>query len=540
MLKLVVVEDEVWMREALRTVVDWEKIGIDLVGEAEDGEQALELIQLVHPDIVLADIQMPHMDGITLLAELERLEISTHVIIISAYRDFEYARKAMKYGAVDYVLKPIYEDQLIDVVSRCIEDITRHSRQVTDWNKLTESVRVSVPLARRRYLESLIIGDGSNAEDTLKNLKALGIPIEPDQTGAICIQIYDWAGKGDDERSRELIRYAVGNIAEELLCRNWYSAYSPLNGDDADIIIFVSPRTYRARENEASAMQEAGREIIRCLQDYLNLSISIGISLCTSLSSFKRTYDSAVNAASTAFFEGINHYYIKKIESEVLSIPTEPTKEWEHRLLLALRAEETDLVEKLVDEYVAHLEYLKAKISAITISRQARQLFLRIIDNLLLSVNPQGDNLTSALKIKSIWVSERLAINRIKPLLLMTLTVLATSDKLRGTNKRIVDKATSYIQEHYHKRISLKEVAEHLFMSQWHFSKLFHETIGMTFSKYMVQLKLDEAKRLLNETDLKVYEIAENVGYNDFRHFLRTFKEVEGITPVQYRKHFYR
>ncbi len=449
MLKLVVVEDEVWMREALRTVVDWDKMGIVLAGEAEDGVGALELIQTVRPDIVLADIQMPYMDGITMLAELDRLGISTHVIIISAFRDFEYAQQAIKYGAFDYVLKPIYEEQLIDVVSRCVEDITRRSKQATEWNMLTESVMVSLPLARNKYLESLTAGDGYiNAEVTLKKLKALRIPIELDRTGAICVQIYDWANKGDDERSRELIRYAVGNIAEELLSEHWHSAFCPLNGDDGDIIVFVSPRTYRAKEYEVSVIQEAGGEILRALQEYLNLSTSIGISFCTSLSSFVSAYNSAVNAASTAFFEEINHYYIEKKLPEVLSIPTGPTREWENHLLIALRAGEAHTVEKLADEYVEHLEYLKDKLAQITISRQARQLLLRVIDKLWLPVNPQGDNLTALLKIKSTWVSERLTIHRIKPLLLETLTILMITDKLGGMNKRIVDKATSYMQEH--------------------------------------------------------------------------------------------
>ncbi|WP_224722389.1 response regulator [Paenibacillus vietnamensis] len=131
-----------------------------MAGEAEDGVGALELIQRVRPDIVMADIQMPQMDGITLLAELERLDISTRVIIISAYRDFEYAQKAVKYGAYDYLLKPIYEDQLLEVVSRCIADITRESRQLTEWNKMAEYMKEGLPLARRKYLESLTIGKG--------------------------------------------------------------------------------------------------------------------------------------------------------------------------------------------------------------------------------------------------------------------------------------------------------------------------------------------------------------------------------------------
>jgi len=537
MLKLVVVEDEVWMREALRTVVNWKEIGIDFAGEAEDGESALELIQSVRPDIVLADIQMPHMDGLTLLAELERLGIVTHVIIVSAYRDFEYAQKAVKYGAFDYLLKPIYEDQLIDVVSRCMEDITQRSKQVTEWNELAEGMKFSLPLARRDYLESLIVGEGYFTEDTLKKLKVLQIPLDPDRTGTICIQVYDWAGKGDDEKSRKLIRYAVGNIAEEILSEHWFSASCILSGDDADVVVLVSPRTQEARENEFNVLQEAAMVIIRSLQVYLNVSTSIGVSLCTSLSKVTGTYNSAVNAASTAFFEGINHYYIEKVTAEGLAMPTEPTGEWEHRLVLALRVGETSSVEKLADEYTAHIESLRSNMPPLILARQAKQLFLRIIDKWLVSVNPQAGNLTAFLKIRSFWVAERLTIDRIKPLLLKSLSFVETTENLRGTNKRIVDKATSFIQENYRKGISLKEVAEHLFMSQWHFSKLFHQTTGLTFSKYLVQLKFNEAKRLLAETDLKVYEIAESVGYNDFRHFVRTFKEIEGITPAQYRKH---
>lgn len=537
MLNLIVAEDEAWMREALRTQIDWGKLGIVYAGEAENGKHALELIQSVRPDIILADIQMPQMDGLTLMEELSRLQIDTNVIIISAYRNFQFAQKALKHGAFDYMLKPIYKEQVIDVVRRCVDKIKKKKEQATNLIKLTSTLSESLPLARWKFLESLTIHNSSS--NNTEKLKALQLPLDHERTGAMCIQIYDWGRKGANERSRELIRYAIGNISEELIGNHWNTVMCPMNGDDADIILFLSPQAEQKEqeEHDVPLLREKGEKIILTSKSILGLSVSIGIAPAASLALFPQTFSLAANAASLAFYDGSGHIYVAEGgEPTYDKQSVETSAEWEQRLLLALQTDESQIVEQLIDELTVQLITLKHSHSPLDISRQTRLLFVSIIDRWMNMVQPEENILGSLIEIKSHLLTERLTIERIKPLFMEFISNNKSDPKSRQTNKRVMNKALSYIQEEYRKGITLNEVADYMFMSPGHFSKLFHEAIGITFSRYMVQLKINEAKHLLAETDLKIYEVAGAVGYNDFRHFAKTFKDMEGVTPAQYRK----
>lgn len=538
MLKLVVVEDEVWMREALRSVIDWTAIGIEYAGEAEDGRKALQLIEAVQPDIVMVDIQMPLMDGITLLETLQQRRIRTNVIIVSAYRDFEYARKSLQLEAFDYILKPVYEDQLLDVMQRLVNRIHMESKKNQAFQQLESSLKESLPLARRKFLEGWISGEDKKLSESVSTMKALGFEIHAERIGVVCIQIYDWAGKGDDEESRSMIRFAVGNIAEEVLNKDWRVEVCPLDTIEADVFSFVAPFGESATNLNEEALQTRCEHIEMYLRDILNIHVSIGISCCASIHLLKYSCIQALSAASLAVFEGYGKVFhaasVERFEQSG-DVPDLLSPEWRKSLIRSLQTNDKEAIVHLASDMVRHIDSLRNAYSPLKISRQLRLEWLSLWDNWK-NEKPFNENAhTIYFQIKSSWIAAKPTLATLQTLLLSNLAVIQERHVHDHAHKRLMDQALAYIGQHYRAGVTLNDVAEQVHVSPWHFSKLFHEIVGITFSQYIVQVKMQEAKNLLQKTGLKIYEIADLAGYKDVRHFVKTFKEVEGVTPTQYR-----
>ncbi|MFD0711993.1 helix-turn-helix domain-containing protein [Paenibacillus sp. GCM10027626] len=537
MLKLIVAEDEIWMREALRTVIDWEQLGIEYAGDAGDGAEALALIEAVQPDIVLADIQMPVMDGLALMEELVRRGISARVIIISAYRNFDYAKKAVQLGAFDYILKPVYEDQLMEVLTRCLAAIAEQSREKGELQRMQGVVRESLPLARQQLLELLIHAQRYALSDLPSMLQALQIPLDIGRTGVLCIIVYDWGAKGEEENGQTLLRYAIGNIAEEVLKPDWHVVTCLYSEGEKDALLFMSPLQKRSAEEENHSLRKCGEEVIRNVRQYLGIEISIGTAPCDSLTKVPQTAKIAIEAASQALFEGSGRLFEGRGQvAPQAVVPIFPAGDWETRVLMALRMNKEEQIAQLMDEFSSYLAALKDKQSAFEAGRRLRRALLQLYEKWMSELQPEGEQLARFLKIKGDWMASRWTIAGLKERVLSALAVLSAGSSPPGANKRLAEQAMAYIRERYKEGVTLNDMAAYLHMSPWHFSKVFHEAVGITFSKFVLQIKMNEAKRLLAQTHMKVYEIAEAAGYQDARHFVKTFKEVEGMTPGQYRK----
>ena len=242
MIKLMVVDDELWIREGLKQTIDWKAYGIQFIGDAEDGWKALELIESNAPDIVISDIKMPSMDGMELIEEIKRRGIETKVIFISGFSDFVYAQKAIKHGAFDYILKPIEEKVLLEIIKRCIDEIIKERAAVFRLEQLSGRVRESLPLARQKHLEMCLSQPMAKLELQSK-WEALGIDLNPDRLIVLSTVIHEWGKRGLNESGCSLIRYALGNLMEEIISEEGIRCIAcPLDENEfADAALITSP-----------------------------------------------------------------------------------------------------------------------------------------------------------------------------------------------------------------------------------------------------------------------------------------------------------
>jgi two-component system response regulator YesN len=526
MYSVLIVDDERWVRQGLRSTIDWQAEGIEVLGEAEDGEEALRLIELRTPDIIITDIKMPRMDGLALIETVKNRNLPTKIIIISGYSDFSSAQKALRCGASDYVLKPIEETQILDVVRRCVIQLKREHENHHQIIRMSECIRESLPLARQRYLEMLLTSESASVQNRRTLWDRLNIHLDPDRLKVICVQVYDWGTNANDPKGRSLLRYALGNIAEEIGAVTGKTMTCPLDHhEDADLVILQSPF-----EEDGGGTERGMESLIEASRRYLGIRINIGISKIRESAKLPVSFQEAVHAAAYAFYYGYGRVYeaarLEQSYSLQLQEYTGPNG-WDTRFVHALKLGKETVLCELIEELVVHLQISRRKY----LPRQLRNgltVLLSEIEKKLESSHSSEHSFRKKLYVPYCTLSE------LQDELLTVVRQFLQNSTL-GNRKRFIELALKYMEEHFSEAITMNGVAEHLYLNPSYFSKIFHEETGETFSKYLIRLRMDKAKKLLKNSTLKIYEVAQQVGYQDFRHFVKLFKDHEGITPAQYR-----
>jgi YesN/AraC family two-component response regulator len=527
MYTLLIVDDERWVRQGLRSTIDWQAEGIEVLGEAEDGEEALMLIELQTPDIIITDIKMPGMDGLALIETVKNRKLPTKIVIISGYSDFSFAQKAMRCGASDYVLKPIEETQILDVVRRCVIEIKREREDHHHFVRMSECIRESLPLARQQYLEMLLTNKSASRHNWKILWDQLDIRLDPNRLKVICVKVYDWGSNVNDQKGQYLLRYALGNIAEEIGAVSGKMMTFPLeNHEDADLVILQSPS-----EEDDSGTERCMESLIEAGRRYLGIRINIGISQIREYANLSVSFQEAIQSSAYAFYDGYGKVYETERPEQPYSLQlqeyTGPSG-WDTRLVHALKLGKETVLSELIEELIAHVKMNRTKYHPYQ--------FRNGVTNLLYEIEK---------KLESSHSSEHSAINKLYvPFCTLSelknelMTVVRQFQRIRntiGNRKRVIELALNYMQEHFTETISMNRVAEQHYLNPSYFSKIFHEETGETFCKYLIRLRMEKAKNLLKDSTLKVYEVAEQVSYQDFRHFIKLFKAQEGITPAQYR-----
>jgi len=534
MYSLFIVDDERWVRQGLRTTIDWQAEGVEVLGEAEDGEEALMFMDNQVPDIIITDIKMPRMDGLAFIEAIKARQLPCKIIIISGYSEFSYAQKAMRFGVADYVLKPIEETQVLEVVRDCIAQLQRKHEEQDEIAQLSARMRESLPLARQQYVETLLLKQSASTQRNHKLWDQLHIQLHPDYLQVIIMKVYDWGPHAANVNEHFVLRQAIGNFAKAEIGQ---MSELPLlecpldHNDDADLALLHSP--------VGEAIDKAALEsFIQACRRYLSIGINVGMSRICDIAGLHAAFQEAIQASADALYDGYGNVY--QAHDMRMTPPTAAAinrqghlfaspLDWGNRFVLTVKLGDPAALEELLDELIAHMQLNRPYVSALRQREDLSALFGDIEKKLEASF--PSELYTG----KRSLFNPYCALTELKNELLHAVEQFRQSLQERGNRSRFVELAIDFTEQHFTEPLTMNQVADHLFLNPSYFSKLFHEKTGETFSKYLIRLRISKAKELLKQTTLKIYEVAEQVGYQDFRHFVKLFKEQEGMTPAQYR-----
>ena len=541
MLKIFLAEDEVIVRETIKRMIPWEDLGFELVGEAADGEMALPLLLRQKPDLLITDIKMPFMDGLT-LAKVAKKEIpGLKVVILSGYDDFNYAKQAINIGVEDYLLKPITKNALIE---RLIEIRSRYEHEKTQkeyYEKFHREMQAYEKNSSRDFFEALVSGSMDMMEIYRRSEK-LGLDIVAEAYNVLiftmnCEEDFSGQREGYSEWEAESLE-----LLEEFFSENTSAMLFRCNIFSYGVLIKGQKETIE--ENTRSCVSEIQRILDRKEQKR-QWFVAAGEPV-ERLSQIQKSYYSASRAFSQRYLydENILYYdemasmekknvteddstYLQKVDVNALN-PVILQKFLSNGLL-----EET---ENFVKDYFYAIgqEPLESLVFRNYVTLNVRfsvKSFLKEIgcDTRTLEQEDTEDVLSESSKSleNAIAYAEKIISQAI-----------ALRDQNSGNkNRSILKTAVDFIDSHYMEEdMSLNKAANAANVSANHFSALFSQNMGQTFIEYLTNLRMNKAKEYLRCTSMRSSEIAGEIGYKDAHYFSYLFKKTQGMTPSDYRK----
>lgn len=541
MLKIFLAEDEVIVRETIKRMIPWENLGFELVGEAADGEMALPLLLRQKPDLLITDIKMPFMDGLT-LAKVAKKEIpGLKVVILSGYDDFNYAKQAINIGVEDYLLKPITKNALIERLTEIRSRYEHEKTQKEYYEKFHREMQAYEKNSSRDFFEALVSGSMDMMEIYRRSEK-LGLDIVAEAYNVLiftmnCEEDFSGQREGYSEWEAESLK-----LLEEFFSENTSAMLFRCNIFSYGVLIKGQKETIE--ENTRSCVSEIQRILDRKEQKR-QWFVAAGEPV-ERLSQIQKSYYSASRAFSQRYLydENILYYdemasmekknvteddstYLQKVDVNALN-PVILQKFLSNGLL-----EET---ENFVKDYFYAIgqEPLESLVFRNYVTLNVRfsvMSFLKEIgcDTRTLEQEDTEDVLSESSK------SLENAIAYAKKIISQA---IALRDQNSGNkNRSILKTAVDFIDSHYMEEdMSLNKAANAANVSANHFSALFSQNMGQTFIEYLTNLRMNKAKEYLRCTSMRSSEIAGEIGYKDAHYFSYLFKKTQGMTPSDYRK----
>lgn len=541
MLKIFLAEDEVIVRETIKRMIPWEDLGFELVGEAADGEMALPLLLRQKPDLLITDIKMPFMDGLT-LAKVAKKEIpGLKVVILSGYDDFNYAKQAINIGVEDYLLKPITKNALIERLTEIRSRYEHEKTQKEYYEKFHREMQAYEKNSSRDFFEALVSGSMDMMEIYRRSEK-LGLDIVAEAYNVLiftmnCEEDFSGQREGYSEWEAESLE-----LLEEFFSENTSAMLFRCNIFSYGVLIKGQKETIE--ENTRSCVSEIQRIFDRKEQKR-QWFVAAGEPV-ERLSQIQKSYYSASRAFSHRYLydENILYYdemasmekknvteddstYLQKVDVNALN-PAILQKFLSNGLL-----EET---ENFVKDYFYAIgqEPLESLVFRNYVTLNVRfsvMSFLKEIgcDTRTLEQEDTEDVLSESSKSleNAIAYAEKIISQAI-----------ALRDQNPGNkNRSILKTAVDFIDSHYTEEdMSLNKAANAANVSANHFSALFSQNMGQTFIEYLTNLRMNKAKEYLRCTSMRSSEIAGEIGYKDAHYFSYLFKKTQGMTPSDYRK----
>lgn len=532
--KIILVDDEEEIRQGMVKKIKWEELGFTVVGEAENGIEALDLIEKTTPDLVITDIRMPYMDGIKLAENIKHRYPTTKVVLISGFDEFEYAQTAIELGVIRYILKPINSIEMSQVLRELKDSLDEEVHSKNDIKALKHNYKKSLPLLRERFLNHWI-EDYVPLEVIHENLQTFELE---SISGHLVVAVIrpDNLLKGDSDmtliKNKALLNVAIFNICEEIINENNLGiVFMRINE-----IVAIIPVEENESPKTSSRIFVILEQIRATVEKYLNTTITIGVgNTCKEQTMLYKGYASALSALDYTVIIGNNKIiYLEDIEP-IDSSELKLDEVDERALVMAMKLGQPDEIKETLDMLIDRIDgmqlylkdyqlYILDILSIILKFAKSMELGLDIIwdkkDNFLLEIN----RLKTKEKINN-WLFE------------ICIKISEAVTRKRDHNKNdLIDKAKDYILRHYSdEELNAETLCNILHISTNYFSALFKKETGLTFTSYLTNIRIEKAKELLRNTDLKAFDIGNQVGYSHGHYFSYVFKKTTGMSPTEYR-----
>lgn len=534
-MNVLIVEDEAAVRRGLTKKINWEELNLNIMGEAQNAEEAYEIIKVSLPEIILLDMRMPGMGGMKFLEILKEQFPQIKVIIVSGHSDFEYMRQALQCGASDYLLKPIIKEDLKTALSKVIKCIDEEKQVRNGMMYQSIIINESKNLLKASLLNKLLLGLHLNESDIKRRLAYLNIDIDFNYYVLAVIRIVNFEQvKQTYMNDTSLVFFALENVMNESMkdVKNAFGFKSSLNENE-----FIYIFGFEEKEAVKERLGKLFTFVVRNVEIYNKLNINVSISdICDNISGISRLYKNTSYIMGKRKEYGSSNVLFSESffeEEQLNNLLTDPQIQQ-----ITLLIEENDkpklmsavnsILESVCDVNTENLYTIRATAAKIYFCLEKilenSQTNLNSIFNKIMTYNDLVTKYSEPDDIKNAMIK----------------VVIEFTDLFHKRGKAestgTIFKAKEYIDNYYYEDISLDFISKKFFLNSAYFCELFKKEVGCSFNKYINNLRIDKAKELLKDLDMKPTDVAELVGFKELGYFCIVFKKATGMTPTEYKQ----
>lgn len=536
MYKLIIAEDEERVRKGLTDNVDWKSFGFEVSGSVGNGHKALELMEENVPDVLLTDIKMPIMSGLELMRLVKDKHPQVKIVVLSGYGEFDFVKQALECGALEYILKPTQIKDIENAFAKAKKVLDEENTQREARKVLELQLKESLPLLRNKFLNDLIKGNLDPIDNIDEKLKYLELDIGNRKSYCVLSLNIDDIENHDKkymEKDKQIMKFEVIN----LICRildNYKGCIVFDYSVERIVILLCSDQDSNFMD---SLKYRIAEEIRNKINSTLNIGLTIGIGrvqnelrdiyISFNESSFAIQYklyegsNSIIDVSDFYPFDDISNSLSRKNEGKLIE-----------KLRLGDRQQVYEILNSIFNEILAN-------------KRLSMDYVQRVCLELLISgsryISEIGGDFKDIFPVNIISYSEISKYDTISDIRgwmtgIFNLIMDYVAERRKQGGNNIIHEIRKYILDNYCEDITLKIVAKAFYINPEYLSRLFKRVTGQNFIDYLTEVRIAKAMELIRSNkDLKIYEIAEKVGYKDVKYFSRVFKAYSNKNPYSYK-----
>lgn len=520
-LKVLIVDDEFLIRNLLKKRIDWEKQGMTIVGEASTAREALDLVDKLKPDIILTDICMPSVDGIQFSELVLKKYPETKIVIVTGHEEFDFARKSIKLGIADFILKPISAAELLSVTDKLRKKINEERERKNEFEKLQEEFRQSLPILKEKFLNRWILQELPESE--IQQKKSYFNITLGSRDQAFQIAVLEAAPASSEYSEEE-------SILISMECKKMVESYfsskpgTIVFSDNKNQIVVIADGAESSFVNECELLRASLASANKCV-------VCVGISgIHKQLGDVHLAYQEACHSLKYKAIVGKNQVVCYSDISGQQECTYHSNAELKEELLLNISAGSAE-------NAVAVLKSIFS--TPFSEAKQLRLAAMDIISTCLSAAIEQeidDDDLIRSEKLTEILLSDNLPdlSKKLENYVFNLANAINEKNKIKAGS--LIERVKLYLEKELaDPDLGLASTAAAFFVSPGHLGRLMKKETGQTFVEYLTNLRLKKAETLLRTTELKNYQIGNMVGISDPHYFSILFKKKTGKSVNEYK-----
>ncbi len=520
MYRLVIVDDEQNIRKGMCHYIDWNSLGFEVAADFEDGKEVLEYLQEHPVDIIMTDIEMAEVTGIDLARYVWENKLPQKIVILSGYREFEYARKAIEYNVEHYLLKPIRLDELNTVFGKIKNELDLIQKQKQEKTHREQELQELLPELQEQFWTALLMGGLPYKEKVVQKKELLGLDFDMELPCAVVnVEMEIPESTSQNYYQQRDNRYNLLNniFASDKKEFQFHPVYI-----SAEVLkVVITTCVPISAENFERRLAEILEEKKRAVAVLLTLSMEMRVESVFS------DFQEMTKQCSTL------QMHVKATSGEKILLEPQDQERLHQKYRLIMELIDDSDFEGL-EEMIENLFFEFRKFPLAELQKILVDLFSMLSRKLVKMGNDLWKAVSDKVDYQQIMNAKNIAEEKNICLEMMREINQIVKKHQNQVSKNVVDRSVKYMKEHFGEDISLEALADSYYLNPTYFSRMFRQYMGVTFTDYLVELRMKEAKRLLLLGKYKVYEVSQKVGYKSDKYFCRVFKQYTGQSPTEF------